>query len=463
MKKLRRVAAISTGLVLTLAMVFVIFVGPWPVYASRPVEDYSAVRDTRAALAAQTGMIDAAPPGRLNAGWGRALIELPATAPLGGYGERKGRQNEGTHDPLSVSALLLDDDSDRVMLFGSDLLVVTENVAERVRESLQDRAGLDPRELFFNASHTHSGPGGFSPGLLASLFGGAYDPLIEDALVAAFTEAALAAVADLGPASLAAGSVLVPDHIRNRARENAPVDALLQVLSVLRDDGQTCTVLRYSAHPTVLGGDNMLFSAEYPGFLRAAVEEETGGTAIFLSGAVGSMGPRAPGADDGFAKARVMGKALADHALALLPSLMYEDTVDIAAVGAAFPLPSPQLRPTRPVRVSPLLLRWAGLDGDGWIHGVRLGDVVLFGTPADFSGELALELRDMAAKRGADLWVTGFNGDYAGYVSPDRYYNKDPEKGMEHYELYIMSWTGPDQGALFTALCELVLDALGKA
>jgi neutral ceramidase len=463
MKKLRRFTAIAAGVILALAAVFVLFIGPWLVYTSRPVEDYSAVRDTREAFAAQVGLIDTALPGRLSSGWGRALIVLPATAPLGGFGDRKGRPNEGTHDPLSVTALLLDDGSDRVVLFGSDLLVVTENVADRVRENLQDQAGLDPRELFFNASHTHSGPGGFAPGMLASLFGGAYDPLIEEALVAAFTEAALAAVADPGPASMAAGSTMVPDRIRNRARENAPVDALLQVLSVRRDDGQTCTVLRYSAHPTVLGGDSMLFSADYPGFLRAAVEEATGGTALFLSGAVGGMAPRAPGADDGFAKARAMGEALAGHALALLPGLAYEDTIDIAAVATAFPLPSPQLRPARPVRVSPLLLRWAGLDGDGWIHGVRLGDVVLFGTPADFSGELALELRDMAAERGADLWVTGFNGDYAGYVSPDRYYNKDPEKNMEHYELYIMSWTGPDQGALFTVLCELVLDALGKA
>ncbi len=80
--------------------------------------------------------------------------------------------------------------------------------------------------------------------------------------------------------------------------------------ALLKQDGGKLAVLgSYSAHATVLSGDNMEFSADYPGCWQRAIEQATGGMAVFLAGGVGSQSP-VPGGN-GFAGAERMGQALA--------------------------------------------------------------------------------------------------------------------------------------------------------
>jgi len=80
--------------------------------------------------------------------------------------------------------------------------------------------------------------------------------------------------------------------------------------------------------------------------------------------------------------------------------------------------------------------------------------------PGDFSGESAIALREAASRHGAALWALGFNGDYAGYISPDRYYATARRDGTEGYEMYLMSWCGPNQEAYFAGLADVATRAL---
>ena len=82
-----------------------------------------------------------------------------------------------------------------------------------------------------------------------------------------------------------------------------------------QEDGDSCFVVSYSAHPTVIDDDNMKFTGEYPGFLMSRIKEETGAEAIYLGGGVGSMGPRPPDGSNDFDRSRAMGEALADKVL----------------------------------------------------------------------------------------------------------------------------------------------------
>ncbi len=86
--------------------------------------------------------------------------------------------------------------------------------------------------------------------------------------------------------------------------------------------------------------------------------------------------------------------------------------------------------------------------GEGWIQGVRVGDVFFVALPFDFSGEISAEWKDWAADQGYDLWTTSFNSAYCGYLSPDEYYLEEPL----NYETGLMSWFGPENEAYFTAL-----------
>ena len=353
----------------------------------------SAYQNAIAAITHQASQSDVSGrPGRLAAGWAKVEIVPPAGTPLAGYGNRRGAPSTGTRDPIWVKALALSDGQDTAVIVGSDMLIVPENIADAVRERVSDQAGVLPNAVLFNASHSHSGPGGFAPGYLAAQFAGPYAPEVEAHLVDVFARAITDAVRSVAPAALAHGKIEETAYIRNRTRA-APTDSTLNYLVVQRDDGTRCYAIRYSAHATVLGGSNMQFSGDYPGFLQRAIEGETGAFALFLAGAVGSMGPKPPDRPDDLAKAHAMGEALAARVLDAARDIEFRENVEIGCIGVPIALPAFQLRIGRRWRLSPLFLIMAGLDRDGWLHAVRIGDAVLCGFPADFSGESANDLQ----------------------------------------------------------------------
>jgi hypothetical protein len=242
------------------------------------------------------------------------------------------------------------------------------------------------------------------------------------------------------------------------------VDAELQLLVVEQDDGDRLLVVCYAAHPTLLPAAETRLSADYPGFLERALEAATGAEVFFLSGAVGSMGPGQPG-DTGtpLEQARALGEALAGEAAAALAELSLEPRADVAATATAYRMPLLQVRLGRRLRWSPFLVRWLGVDEEAWISAVKLGGLALVGAPGDLSGEIAVELKRRARERGIELWTTSFNGAYLGYISPDRYYESAARGGREGYEMYTMSWGGPQQEEQLTLLTEAALEALGAA
>ncbi|MCC6694254.1 MAG: neutral/alkaline non-lysosomal ceramidase N-terminal domain-containing protein [Candidatus Hydrogenedentes bacterium] len=447
LKKILLVAGIVLAVLVLLVLTVV---GPWPTYAASDVTQEDYFQEAAALVESHAKESSLGAPGPLKAGWGSARLTPPVGTPLAGFGDREGKPSTGIHDELEVKAVALSDGEDTVVLVGSDMLIVPDNIANAVREQVAEKTGLTPDDILFNASHSHSGPGAWGPGVMASMFAGAYDDAIVAQLAAAFASAIGVAYSALAPASIAHGSLDVPEYIRNRARDTGSVDSQLNFLVLRRQDGELCHVVSYSAHATVLGGSNMEFSGDYPGYLKRAIETKTGGTAVFLSGAVGSMGPQIEGAD-GFERAQAMGEGLAQKVLEGCEGLNFQDSVDIASVGFAFETPPMQLRLNQNWRLSPFLLPLLGVDDTAWSTGVRIGDVFLYGTPCDMSGEISRELKQWARNKGVSLWVLSFDGDYVGYISPFEYYSL-PKEQTYTYEMYVMSWMGPNQEAFFTEL-----------
>ena len=399
--------------------------------------------------------------GRLEAGWSSRSITAPVGTPLAGYGARKGKPSRGVHDELFVRALAVSDGTDTAVIVGADMLIIPENIADLVRDRISRQTALTANEILFNASHNHSGPGAFAPGLASRIANGPYNRKVRDLLVAAFTEAVIEAYRSLEPAKVAHGSVNAPEYITNRTRIGGPVDSELSYMLIEQEDGDRCFVVSYSAHPTILGSDNMQFTAEYPGFLVRRIQEHAGAEAIYLGGAVGGMAPRPPEGGDAFERCHAMGVALADKVLdSVTDATLFKDTVDVASVGFAIRLPPFQLRLNKHWRVSKYIFPVLGIDSDGWMHAVRIGDIALVGMPADYSGEISVSLKAREWNYPIDLWVLSFNGDYAGYISPDKYYFETDEKGRYGYERGIMSWIGPEQEAFTTSLLTRMIDVL---
>jgi hypothetical protein len=419
-----------------------------------------------------------ASPGLLRAGWGAAKITPRKPTPLAGFGERYGKMSQGVHDDVYAKAVAFSDGIDTAVLIGCDLLLVDHILATKIREEVSLRTPLKAGQLFFTASHTHSGPGGFAPGFMYERAAfGPFDPALPDCLADGFAQAITAAYRTMSPARVAHGVANAEDCIRNRAR-NAPVDAELSFMIVQKEDGTRCTITSFSAHPTVMGSRNLLLSADYPGYLQRYIEKETGGTCIYLGGAVGSMGNRVPEdalkalqassttPDDPFLRCQALGETLARRVLGSSANLDSGRELDVASIGIPIELPPPAWRVVGPLTLglwgpewgmNPLVMRALGVFGAGWMSAVRLGDMVLVNVPGDLSGEISVVWKQWAARQKLDLWAAGFSGEYAGYISPDKYFDEVYEKdrnGKLAYETGFMSLAGPHQEAFFTVLMQ---------
>jgi neutral ceramidase len=419
-------------------------------------EKYYTEARARLHEAAQTNRVVR---GGLSAGFGRALLTPKVNAavdnpqkgefrslPLAGYGSRHGKPAHGVHDDLYVKAVALRV-GDRVgVLLGADALIIPPEVTDLAMKQIKTELGLTREQIYLSATHTHASLGGWGEGMVAEAFAGGFQPGVRvwfaDRIAAAVREA----VADLKPASLGQGRLAAPEFVRNRVvGALGTVDPEFSFLVVKQDQGKLAVLGSYAAHATVLSSDLMDFSADYPGCWQRAMEQETGGLAVFLAGGVGSHSPAPP--ERGFAGTESMGQALASRVVEGLKTLPLTNQVSFGVLGLEFTLPPTGVRLTDGIRLRPWLARrLVPVRATSFIQAFRLDHWIWFSTPCDFSGELARGIK--ASLRGEDFnaVVTSFNGDYIGYVIPLKYYH------LDGYEPRTMSFFGPNVPDLFVDL-----------
>lgn len=484
-------AGIATGILL--------FVGPWPLYTDSHYKDAGYYRRALAAIDAAAARNTLGTPGPLQAGWAERDITPDIGHPMAGYGGRANdKRATAIHERVFVRALALGDGTDTVVLLGSDLLQTLPNLLELVEERIHASVGLTNQNVMYTSSHTHCGPGGFAPGIVAREAFGEYAPEYLTLLADRFAEAITEAVRGMTPARFAHTAIEVPEYIRNRTRPGNPVDATLHLAVVEKlGSGERIHVARYSAHGTAYGEEMMAINNDFAGAFQRAVREQTGAPLLYMGGAVGSMRPYPPGPplpepwtpalERGFendiesaevregrktlatllrdqeARVEAMGAALTSKLLAAQENLTFSTQLDIAAMAAFYTPPPAQARMLSPRwRMSPLLFRLLGVPTTGRLQAARIGDLVLIGMPYDMGGETSRVWQAHARERGATLWVTSFSGAYLGYLSPDaNYYDIGEDRRYnENYEIGQMGWFGPNQEAYVTSLFQHALDKL---
>ena len=358
--------------------------------------------------------------------------------PLAGYGNRKGKPATGVHDGVYVKALALKVGDRLGVVVGADALIIPEEVTEIAMRRLAAESGLVREQVYLGATHTHASLGGWGEGMVAEAFAGGYQPGARAWFSDCIVNAVKGALTDLKPARYGHGEFSAPEYIRNRlVGDLGLVDPEFNFGVVKQDGGKTVVLGVYGAHATVLSGGNMEFSGDYPGYWQRAVEEATGGMAMFLAGGVGSHSPVSGG--KGFEGAERMGEGLAQKLLANLQGTSLTNRVTLGIVGLDLSLPPLNVRISDEVRLRPWLAKkLLRTDRQTFLQVFRINDSVWISTPCDFSGELALEIKDSIQARGASAAITSFNGDYLGYVIPSRYYH------MPGYEPRLMSFFGPN-------------------
>jgi neutral/alkaline ceramidase-like enzyme len=368
---------------------------------------------------------------------GVAVVDItpPAGLAMAGFAART-QPATGAHDRLTARAIAVGDTA----IVVADVLGIHEAMSARIRE----RCCLPADNVIVAALHNHGGPAS-----MAGRAGHGADPAYLAKLESACIAAIDAAVANQQKAEMTIGTGGDPDVARNRRHPGGPVDRALPVLRIRKQDGAMLAVITsYACHPVVLGADNLLWTADYPHFVRRDIEAAyPGATVLFLTGCTGdantghsaqaslSLGANA---ERSFATAERLGRHIAEAALQAPEAPVGPDIgVGNAHVLLGFerrekePLPVLAARwraesaadPTRAALLQ-YWIEWAEsnaeiTDPPPWPGRVTLlnwGGVAMVALPGEIFAETGLSVR--AALQGAPAFVFSYADGTPGYIPP---------------------------------------------
>lgn len=385
---------------------------------------------------------------------GSVVVDI--TPPLGVYlaGHFNARPANGIHDPLTAQTLVLARGEERLALVGCDLVGIPGELTSLVRERLQATLGLPPERLMLFATHTHAGPimnaGGSEP----------RDEAYFHDLAARLAGAVIAAAGSLRPATLRVGwghedrisynrrylmkdgSIRTNPGVGNPeiSRVDGPKDPTVGALFVHDETGLQALLVNFACHLDVLGNGNFLFSADYPYYLRQTLQAAYGKSLVipFANGPCGNINHIdvfATRRQGGFDHARMMGMMLAGEVLKLERDAVPLEPTALTSQSRLLDL---QRRPYSaeelaeferlladdriPDRAYPKVRARTHLarheQGQASepieVQTMRLGDLALFGIPAEYFVEYGLQLRERSSA--PHTFVVELANDCAGYV-----------------------------------------------
>lgn len=369
----------------------------------------------------------------MKAGYAQDILTPSLDRPvfLAGFGQN--RRAGSVHDDLYARALAVSDGQTTLVLCALDLIGFFRKDVYEVAAKV-NRPDVN---LLIASTHTHHGPdtmGLWGPDDKTRGVDELWMAEVKEKIAAVI----LSALNDMRPAAaMKAASVHVPGLAKN-ARNPEIVDDELTAFQFLNADNRPLiTGLNFPCHPEVLWEHNPHITADYPGYLRAEVERQTGAPCIFFSGALGGM--MTPDVKDhSFEEAEFIGRRLAEEGLKALEAAGSGQTTTVS-------LRRKEIR----VKLTNLLFKLAMRrklfpdvrDEKGCIHTevnlVKLGGLWLAAVPGELLPRLGLALKaDLRLAGAATAGVLGLANDELGYILPkeDFRYPLNPLKPGRHYE-----------------------------
>lgn len=397
-------------------------------------------------------------------------ITPPVGVPLSGYGARK-KPSQGVHDELYAKALVLDDGDHKIALVVADLLYLDTDFTESVRRLIEESTGIDGQHVMVTVTHTHSGP----VGACLNYMYGLDDEInvsnvkgmkefvkdLRSVLARKMAGAVYVASRNMTDAKIGVGKGAVSSVGANRRDPKGPMDPDVGVLRVEDSNGDVKAILyNFSCHPTVLSGENLLITADYPGYASNVIEEtKKGAVALFTNGAFGDISTRFTRREQTFREAGRLGTILAAEVLKTLEQIETTDRVKIKALSRSVKLPFktlPSLENAEKqveeaerkmeslkkqgashgeIRVA--TTTWEGanmtlrLVKEGLLKGeevasevqaLAVNDTIFIGVPGELFVEVGLEIKE---KSGLEhVFIVGCANDSVGYILSSKAYEE---------------------------------------
>jgi len=390
--------------------------------------------------------------GKLRAGVGMRIINPPLDSPMAGFCAREGGAI-GVHDDLTAKALVLEDEGRVVVIVCLDIIYITLQRTQRIRRAINKATGIPVENIMISTSHNHSGPDLDAPECeeWSSLF----EAKVVDAVCDAWS--------CREDVSIGVGVGNVTGIGVNRRGKDS-IDNSVGVLRVQKPNGRPLAILiNYTCHAVVLGPDNRLISADYPGYAQRYVKAMLGcedAVVMFTNGAAGdintghsadvsALGGFIPGRT--FERADELGKRLADAVIETLGTIQESREAVVDAATCPWEaryrrdLPSPEETMERIKQLEKQLDELKGSTGKDMdsvrldliyqdiimrnlkeignapsgnrlteIQGIRVGDAVFVSLPGEAFVDIGLAIK--AKSPFPYTFAVGYANDYIGYV-----------------------------------------------
>ncbi|MCH7415792.1 alkaline ceramidase [Belliella sp. R4-6] len=374
-------------------------------------------------------------------GWSKINATPNEPANLVGYAPRG--NYDFVLDSSYVRTLVVGNGVRNVAILSYELLIIHPYLADRIKQRIQ-KENLPIDFTYFTATHTHSGIGGYIPGLMGKIAFGGYDDEIVKMLEQKTIQGLQEALATQDSSFINYHISETDTLVYNRFIKGDPVDPFIRQLTFQKKNGERAAFFSFSAHPTVLSTKFMGLSGDYPHYLMEKLEDKIYDFAMFAAGTVGSQGPARSGnqVEDVYKYAEAVFQQS-------IKNVKYLKPVKKNKVGF-FELPTklrePQYRLGENMRLNPSLFKSSFGESKAHFDAVLIGNVLLISSSGEVSGTFMAEWESLAKIRGLNLIVTTFNGGYVGYITPDELYDQ------KFHEVREMNWYGPYNGSYFIEL-----------
>ena len=239
---------------------------------------------------------------QLLAGTGRCDITPAAGTPQGGWGAQTHQRGVAADMPFYATALVLSDGNQTAAILDVDAIGFDREWTDKILAAVVELTGLARGQIRFSCTHTHSGPNTFRLATISEGLDMALSYL--EGLPRRIASAVWQAQRNLRPVRCGAGlgSCAINVNRRLRTADGAVVvgrnwqgvaDPALRVVRFDDfDEKPVATIVHYACHGTTMAWQTQLFTPDFPGPVRRVVEEQIGGTCLFLQGAAANLTPR---------------------------------------------------------------------------------------------------------------------------------------------------------------------------
>ena len=371
---------------------------------------------------------------------------------LGGYGARMSGAAEAIHDDIKAKALVLNDGIKKYVIVTIDILGLPPNIRPMIIKKLAG-TGWNEKNVLLLPIHSHTSLEMFALNnknvFKIPAIGIFHSELME------FVVNKLASLIEetdnnLKTVKIGTAQVVLEGFNRNRRGARA-VDQELTVTRIdLMDNRPVAVLVNWTAHPTIMDENDMWVSGGWPGYLQRELEDWIGGdvVAMYYNGAEGDQSVIAGAGGSHYEKAEDYGRKIAKNALRV-----YEDISPSEKINFSFKHKHIDL----PDRIShPSFMQTGGkeygLDEQNIqilldqvfptvtsISAIRVGDLLIVGTPGEMSAELGLNIKSELKKVGIPYPVIGgLANEWISYILTEAEYHHGGYESVSVHMLGIV-------------------------